>query len=482
MSNKLVFCVLFSSILLGMFAYSQFSFADISFSEEFGTMGDADDEFENPTDLAINDDQLYVVDSENNRIKMYELTGGDNCPSGTDEIVNDEVCFVDSFGSSGSGDGRFDMPTDLVIDKDSGDVYVVDSDNNRVQRFQADGDFDNLEFGSSNNNDDEYLGSPSAIAIHRSSDYIYVADSATDSISVFDDDGDFQFSFGDTGSDDDEFRNPSSMVIDESNDILYVADTENHRVQIFELTDGDNCPSGTDEIVNDEVCFVDSFGSSGSGDGRFDMPTDLVIDKDSGDVYVVDSDNNRVQRFQADGDFDNLEFGSSNNNDDEYLGSPSAIAIHRSSDYIYVADSATDSISVFDDDGDFQFSFGDTGSDDDEFRNPSSMVIDESNDMLYVADTENDRIQVFEIISGSTCPSGTDEIIDGVCFVEEFGSSGSGDGRFNAPSGLALDISNDMLYVADTDNHRIQIISYKKLRMQGMFYEQYSRSMLKCPN
>ena len=29
-----------------------------------------------------------------------------------------------------------------------------------------------------------------------------------------------------------------------------------------------NCPSGTDEVVNDEVCFVDDFGSSGSGDGE----------------------------------------------------------------------------------------------------------------------------------------------------------------------------------------------------------------------
>ena len=67
---------------------------------------------------------------------------------------------------------------DLAIDKDTGDVYVVDSDNNRVQRFQSDGDFDNLEFGSSNSNDDEYLGTPSAIAVHKKTDYIYVADSS----------------------------------------------------------------------------------------------------------------------------------------------------------------------------------------------------------------------------------------------------------------------------------------------------------------
>ncbi|MDH3780445.1 MAG: NHL repeat-containing protein, partial [Nitrosopumilus sp.] len=258
MISKSLFCLLFGTMILSVFGFSQFSFADLSFSDEFSSVGDDDDEFDKPTDLAISNDgeKLYVVDSENNRIKIYDLTGGSNCPSGTDEIIDDEVCFDDDFGSSGSGDGRFDIPTDLAIDKDSGDIYVVDSDNNRVQRFQPDGDFDNLEFGSSSSGDDEYLGTPSAIAVHRSSNFIYVADSSTDSISVFDDDGDFQFSFDDDDSND-RFDKPAGLVIDESEDILYVADTGNNRIRMFELTDGDNCPSGTDEVVNDEVCFVD---------------------------------------------------------------------------------------------------------------------------------------------------------------------------------------------------------------------------------
>ena len=698
--------VLFATLIVSISAYSQMSFADLSFSEEFGNSGTDDDEFDKPADLAINNngDKLYVADTENNRIKIYELTNGDNCSSGNDEIINDEVCFDDDFGSPGSNTGRFDIPTDLAVSKDNGDIYVVDSDNNRVQKFESDGDYDNLEFGSDRSNDDEYLGTPSAIAIDRESDYIYVADTTTDSISVFDKDGDFKFNFGRSGSSDDEFDNPSGMVIDDSNQMLYVADTDNNRIKIYELTDGDNCPSGTDEVENDEVCFVDDFGSSGSGDGRFnepagltydedndllyvadtennriqvfeiisgnncpsgtdeiidgvcfveefgssgstdgrfnspsglaidensgilyvadtdnnriqmlsvtggsssdtlsfsdkfgssgndedefdkpadlainnngdklyvadsennriktyeltngdncssgndeiindevcfdddfgspgsntgrfDIPTDLAVSKDNGDIYVVDSDNNRVQRFNSNGNYDNLEFGSDRSNDDEYLGTPSAIAIDRKSDYIYVADTARDSISVFDKDGDFKFKFEDDGSNDD-FTNPSGMVIDDSNqilyvadtdnnririfeltdgdncpsgtdevendevcfvddfgssgstegkfdkpkgltydddnDLLYVADTDNNRIQVFEIISGNNCPSGTDEIIDGVCFVEEFGSSGSTDGRFNSPSGLAIDLENGILYVADTDNNRIQMLS-----------------------
>ena len=638
MIKKLLFSFVLGALVLGIVDYSQLSFADLSFSDGFGSKGNDNDEFDNPTDLAISEDgkKLYVVDSENDRIKMYDLTGGSNCPSGTDEIIEDEVCFDDTFGSSGSSDGRFDIPTDLAIDKDNGDIYVVDSDNNRVQKFDDGGDYE-LEFGSSDSGDDEYLGTPSAIAVHKKSDYVYVADSSLDSISVFDDKGNFKFSFDDDGSND-EFRNPSGMVIDDANEILYVADTDNDRIRIYELTDGDNCPSGTDEVVNNEVCFVDdfgslgssdgkfnspiglafdedddilyvadsendriqvfeivsgntcpsdteriidgvcfveefgssgnddgefsspsglaldkdngilyvadtsnhkiqllsltggssdslsfsnefgergtsdsrfdkptdlainsndilyvvdtennrikmydltggsscpsgtdeiiedevcfddTFGSSGSSDGKFNSPTKIAIDKDNRDIYVVDSDNNRVQKFQEDGDFDNLEFGSSDSGDDEYLGSPSAIEVHKESDYIYVADSSTDSISIFDDDGDFRFNFGDTGSSDDEFRDPSGMVIDQRNDILYVADTDNNRIKIYELTDGDSCPSGTDDIIDDeVCFVDDFGSSVTGEGRFDEPSGLAYDEDNDILYVADTGNHRIQV-------------------------
>ncbi|MDH3794825.1 MAG: fibronectin type III domain-containing protein, partial [Nitrosopumilus sp.] len=44
-------------------------------------------------------------------------------------------------------------------------------------------------------------------------------------------------------------------------------------------------------------------------------------------------------------------------------------------------------------------------------------------------------------------------------FIEEFGTSGNDEGKFRAPSGLALNTSDDLLYVADTDNNRIQILS-----------------------
>jgi len=104
--------------------------------------------------------------------------------------------------------------------------------------------------------------------------------------------------------------------------------------------------------------------------------------------------------------------------------------------------------------------FGSSGSGDGDFNSPSGLALDASNDLLYVSDTNNDRIQTFKLVDASdNCTQGTIEITNGVCFVEEFGSSGSGNGDFNSPSGLALDASNDLLYVADTNNDRIQVFT-----------------------
>jgi hypothetical protein len=45
------------------------------------------------------------------------------------------------FGAPGSGDGQFSSPTGVAVEDSSGDVYVVDSGNDRVQRFDAEGKY-----------------------------------------------------------------------------------------------------------------------------------------------------------------------------------------------------------------------------------------------------------------------------------------------------------------------------------------------------
>ena len=334
------------------------AYAEPEFSFKFGTTGADDDEFDNPTDVIvdINGNKIYVVDSNNDRISVFEDDGDFDFEYGTFcNIASINDCNDNADGADEDGDGQFNNP--LAIARDAlGKFFVVDSSNERVQIFDDDGEFQ-LKFGSSDSGLDEYLGSAKGIVIQESTNEILVSSTDTDSISVFDKDGDFMFEF-DSFDGNDDFQNPTFMIIDNSEQMLYVSDSGNDRIVVFELVTGTTCPNGTDKVVNG-VCFVKEFGTSGTDEGEFDDPAGLAYDS--------------------------------------------------------------------------------------------------ADNLLYVADSDNNRIQIFEIVDGNTCPSSTEEVVDGVCFVEEFGSSGTGNGNFDTPLGIALDTTNDLLFVADSDNDRIQV-------------------------
>ena len=80
---------------------------------------------------------MYVADTANNRIQKSTSEGE----------------FLTKWGSEGSGDGEFDRPHGISIDK-RGNVYVVDTENNRIQTFsltdQDDFDCDNVLNDSDN--------------------------------------------------------------------------------------------------------------------------------------------------------------------------------------------------------------------------------------------------------------------------------------------------------------------------------------------
>ena len=60
----------------------------------------------------------------------------------------------------------------------------------------------------------------------------------------------------------------------------YVTDNTLHRVQVFDA----------------EGRFLAKWGSLGTGDGQFGYPVRITADE-SGNAYVTDADNNRVQVF-----------------------------------------------------------------------------------------------------------------------------------------------------------------------------------------
>ena len=63
------------------------------------------------------------------------------------QTANAEPEFAFKFGSTGADDDELDNPTDVILDKNGKNIYVVDNKNNRINVFEDDGD-DDFIYGS----------------------------------------------------------------------------------------------------------------------------------------------------------------------------------------------------------------------------------------------------------------------------------------------------------------------------------------------
>ena len=274
---------------------------DGNFITMWGSLGQGSQQFQGLEDITVDSsDDVYVTESNTNRIQKFDSDGN----------------FITKWGSNGTADGQFKSPTGIATDS-SDDVYVADNFNNRIQKFDSDGNFI-TKWGSLGQGNLQFMG-PEDIAVD-SSDDVYVADNFNNRIQKFDSDGNFITTWGSNGTGDGQFKSPTGIATDSSDDV-YVADNFNNRIQKFD-SDGDFITKWGSEclmrfyLVQSNQCVdPDGSGPLSTGDGQFQYPYDIAVDS-SDDVYVADNFNNRIQKFDSDGDFI-TKWGSTNVDNDE---------------------------------------------------------------------------------------------------------------------------------------------------------------------
>jgi len=294
--------------------------------------------------------------------------------------------YAYKWGSSGSGNGEFDGPTGIAMDS-IGNVYVTDSSNHRIQKFASDGTYI-TQWGSFGDGEGEF-DRPGGIFIDCN-DQVYVADRHNHRLQKFNTDGEFIEQWGSFGDGEGEFKLPSDIVIMDA--VMYVADLGNHRIQKFTS----DCRFDAQDGL-----FLLEWGQHGNNDGEFNAP--IAVTRDStGNVYVADSANNRIQVFTSDGTYI-TQWGSSGSNHGEFGFIPD-VAID-SSDNVYVSDGElwngnpnNNRIQVFTSDGTYITQWGSFGDGEGEFDRPGDVLIDDS-DNVYVIDGGNNRIQVFKVVA-----------------------------------------------------------------------------------
>jgi sugar lactone lactonase YvrE len=377
----------------------------------------------NPSGVAVDSGgNLYVADSGYGRIQKFDSAGnfqrtwggGVNGGSGL------EVCTVAANcegGSPGGTAGEMFQPGGVAIDS-GGNVYVADFNNNRIEKFSSSGVFertwgkgvdatnpgnlctlasgDTCQAGTTGVLGGE-MNNPFGIATDSSGN-VYVGDGGNNRIQVFDTAGTFERAWGkdvaasgpgntgtgfevcnptngdvcQTGSSTTakggEMHTPEGVATDGSGNV-YVADALNDRVQVFSSTGTFIRAWGVG--VNGGgafgVCTVAAncaIGSSGGLGGEMFFPIALTADS-SGNVYVADYANDRVQKFSSSGTWDRA-WGKGVNGGTAYGVCTAAASCQ----------------------------VGTSGGLGGEMDTPDGVTTDSAGD-LYVADYQNNRIQKF---------------------------------------------------------------------------------------
>jgi DNA-binding beta-propeller fold protein YncE len=240
-------------------------------------------------------------------------------------------------GGKGVGRGQFDSPTGIAVDG-SGNVLVADTNNSRIEKFSPTG---------------------TSLAI-----------------------------LGSKGSGQGEFRAPNGIAVDGAGN-TYVADAANHRV----------------EKLSSDGKFVAEWKGPEPG---FYGPRRIAIGPDDS-IYIVDQGHNRIAEFSFGGELLTV-WGSAGNGDGQF-NDPTSVAVDRATNKVYVADPINKRIQVFDEHGKFLTKWSVP-----EWGQPvgfEDLVIDAHRGRLYASSTHLDAILVFDLSGtriGSLTPKAPDKL------------------------------------------------------------------------
>lgn len=266
--------------------------------------GDFDNALDKPMDVAKIGEFIYVSDTKNKRVQVFDTAG----------------TAITRFGKEGEGKGEFMFPYGIAGD-DKGQIYVADLFNGNISIFDKKGKFINYF-----NDKNKILKAPGGL-----------------------------------------------RIIDNK---LYVTDIEKGQVFVFDLTGK----------------LLLALGQPGQDEGQFRAPNAVAADGD-GNIYVVDSGNQRVQIFDKDGKFKNIINGSDDGKGSPTLVNPRGIDVD-SKGIIYVVNNLSHYIYAFNSDGTKAFQFGGMGDQNEQFYLPNGLFIDDS-DHVYITDTLNQRVAVY---------------------------------------------------------------------------------------
>jgi sugar lactone lactonase YvrE len=240
------------------------------------------------TGVLVNPYAVYVTDQANFRVEKFTMGG----------------VFALKFGSSGTTSGKFKSsgaPQGIATDS-NGNIWVADGAGNRIQEFNSSGTYIGQlgcsgTSACSSTSVNGSFSAPTGIAFDASGN-LWVTDYGNQRVQKFNSSGVYQSQLGcasgmcSTGSGSGSFNNPVAVAIDPSGNI-WVADEGNYRVEKF----------NSSGVYQSQLGCASGGCSSSTANGKFGGAIWGVAADASGNIYVPDNTNNRVEKFNSSGTY-----------------------------------------------------------------------------------------------------------------------------------------------------------------------------------
>lgn len=265
--------------------------------------------FSSPKDIAIDKDgNIYVADSKNNRIQKFNNAG----------------VFILSWGKEGNAPGDLKEPCGLDIGPD-GNVYVADTWNGRVQVFTNTGSFIQAM------GQEQGLWGPRDVGVDKAGN-VYVLDTGNGVIQKLDKSGRLLMTFGKKGGGkgENDYAEPFSIKQGPDGN-MYVADRKNFRVK----------------VITTAGKYVREFKISGWSLDQVAagclMEPYLAIDEQNKKLLVTDSTNHRILSYNLGGGSPKFILADKNN---AKFSCPMGIAVFKDGKVLVTDNSAGKIVTV----------------------------------------------------------------------------------------------------------------------------------------
>lgn len=466
------------------------------YQNSFGT---TNKKFNEPSSIEIDLDnsRLFVADSENHRVLVFDVTTVTNAESAINVLGQPDF----TTGTSGVTDSKMDTPNGLAYDSNRDYLFVSDSANLRVTIFDT---------GHISNGDSyiSYLGTPflsgigdmvfgatSGLFFEDKNKLLFVSDFLNNRVLVFDlvsiTNGEAathvlcqpdMMSNG-SGTTASTCSFPFSVVGDSLNGTyIYVGDAGNARVLKFDintLTNGEPAVSvlGQSDFTSNTQNVTQSGLSSVYGLSILPDSILYVSDKEAHrtmifDVTAIVDGEDAVDglgHIDANGDMDfSLSDAPSLSNYILGSGGQGGVALDSQNQYLYVVDSSFNRVLVYGTTnglitsettelliGQLNTINISPSTTDSGLSTPMDVDVDSSGN-VYIADTANSRVLVFDVVSigAGSGPSAVHVLGQPDFTTNSMNLTADG---LNTPTAVEVDSINNLLYVADSQNHRVVV-------------------------